>query len=294
MERNKYIGGSDIAKLAGCSQYGNETTVWLEKTGKTTSNVDNRFTTWGKKLEKTISEAFYEAHPELFKVSDNTGLKHDQYDFVGGECDGMYHDKATGLGGILEVKTTSQFKSEEWEEGKCPDAYMLQVQYYLSLTGYKEAHLVVLIGGSDYREVKIEADEKLQANLLKIAVNFWNSYVVTGICPPSDMLDADTLKALYPAEVPGKEITIDRPGFVEMLNERKAQLKELEKLIDEQENTIKTAMGDAELAIIDGKYPYKYATVTVNHKAKEAYTSSYRKLTAVKPKSQSHKKIEGV
>lgn len=286
-DRTKYIGGSDIAKLAGCSQYGNETTVWLEKTGKVTNNVDNRFTTWGKKLEKTISEAFYEAHPELFKVSDNTGLKHDKYDFIGGECDGMYHDKATGLGGILEVKTTSQFKQEEWQDGKAPDAYVLQVQYYLSLTGYKEAYLVVLIGGSDYRELKIEADPKLQANLTKIAVNFWNSYVVTGICPPSDMLDDSTLKLLYPVETAGKEIEITKgDNFIDRLHALKTQKTNIEKTIDEMESQIKTALGDAERCVIDGQYAYEYKTVVVNHKAKEAYQSSYRKLTYIKPNSK--------
>lgn len=280
MDRTKYIGGSDIAKLCGVSPYGNEATVWLEKTGKHQTSVDNRFTEWGKRLEKTIAQAFYDNHPEFSRVGENIGLKHDKYDFIGGEADSVYHNHE-GKGGVLEIKTASQYNDKEWEDGKCPDHYALQVQWYLMLAGYTEAYLVVLIGGSDYRELKIVANPELQNNMLSIACNFWFNYVVPNVMPPITEADDKTLKLLYPSEVANKMIVIkDRKNFCMCLKDLKLQKKEIEKQIEQAEGMVKAALGDAEIGVIDNLYVAEWKTIQMA--AYEVKATEYRKLT-IKP-----------
>jgi len=277
--RTKYIGGSDIAKLCGVSPYGNEATVWLEKTGKHQTSVDNRFTEWGKRLEETIKKAFYDNHPELLSTCTSRKYIHPKFDFIGGEVDDTYQDMTAPRNGVLEIKTTSQYNDKEWEDGKCPDHYALQVQWYLMLTGFTEAYLVVLIGGSDYREIKIVANPELQNNMLSIACNFWNNYVVPNVMPPITEADGDTLKLLYPKEVVSKAVIVKdyNADFVSKIKSKQTEIDKLLKEVEGMKNQIKSAIGDAAIGVIDGKWVAEYTTVDC-----AGYTvapKSYRKLT---------------
>lgn len=279
-DRKHYIGGSDAGKLCGVSQYGNEATVWLEKTGKGIPKVDNRFVEWGVRLEKVISEKFFEDHAELTKGESNKFFVHPTYDFIGGEVDCTYTDK-DGKQGVLEIKTTSQYNDKEWEEDKIPDSYALQTQHYLMISGFKEAWLVVLIGGSLYKEVKIIANPELHNNMISIYSNFWFNHVVPNVMPPITEADDKTLKLLYPSEVANKMIVIkDRKNFCMCLEDLKLQKKEIEKQIEQAEGMVKAALGDAEVGVIDNSYVAEWKTI--QRAAYEVKATEYRKLT-IKP-----------
>jgi len=276
-DRSKFIGGSDIAKILNLSPFGNATTVWLEKTQGKGNTFDNRFTEWGRRLERTISEAFYEAHPELTKIDDNERFVHETYDFIAGEVDGTYHTE-DGTIGVLEIKTTSQYNDKQWEEGKIPEHYELQTQYYLMLTGYSEAHIVVLIGGSDYRESLVKENKELQALMLSAACNFWFNYVVPKKAPPLVDPDLETCKALYPASN-GNQITIaDQAALIPTLLDLKVEIKELEKKEAELTAALQAIVGPNEIAITnDGQYVISWAEI--ERKGYEVKPTKYRKFS---------------
>jgi len=157
--------------------------------------------------------------------------------------------------GVLEIKTTSQYNDKQWEEGKIPEHYELQTQYYLMLTGYSEAHIVVLIGGSDYRESLVKENKELQALMLSAACNFWFNYVVPKKAPPLVDPDLETCKALYPTSN-GNQITIaDQAALIPTLLDLKVEIKELEKKEAELTAALQAIVGPNEIAITnDGQY----------------------------------------
>ena len=272
MDRTKYIGGSNIAAICGVSPWGNATTVWLEKTGQTQTKKDNAYLEWGKRLEAVVADKFFENHPEIKCTESNKRFTHPTYDFISGEVDRLYD------GGLLEVKTTNQYNKKDWDDGNIPDHYKMQVQWYLMLTGLKEAWLAVLIGGSDYREIFIEASPELQKLMLSMACDFWFNYVVPKKAPPLLNPDIETVKALYPTSN-GKQTTIaDQAQLIPTLLDIKAQIKELEEREKELTASIQSAVGEAEAAITnDGKYLVSWKTI--ERKGYEVKPSSYRKFT---------------
>lgn len=89
---------------------------------------------------------------------------------------------------IFEAKTTSAFKAGEWEDS-IPDAYQLQIQHYMAVTGYKAAYIAVLIGGNTFKWKCIERDDELISRLIQLESDFWQ-HVQDGTPPPLDGSDA--------------------------------------------------------------------------------------------------------
>ena len=53
-DRTKYLGGSDIGAILGFSKYRTALDVWLEKTGRVVSNVDNLPVRFGSFAEEFV------------------------------------------------------------------------------------------------------------------------------------------------------------------------------------------------------------------------------------------------
>ena len=272
MERSKYLGGSDIAALCGVSRYKGEYEVWLSKVSEAYQRKDTNACEWGRRLEKVVADKFAEEH--AFDLSPGRPIQHPNYAFIGGTPDFIYSE-ADGSQGVLEVKTTNAYNAHDWDNGDCPDEYRLQVQWYLMLTGLTFGYLAVLIGGQDYREVKVTAGPKLHKNLLTIATNFWHTYVETRTPPPCEMR-AETIALVYGKD-DGTTKQIAKPAsFVERLQEKKAQVKEIEADIEVMQNELKQALGDSTFGIIDNRFLVEWKTV--NRKGYEVKPTSYRQF----------------
>ena len=272
MERSKYIGGSDIAALCGVSRYKGEYEVWLSKTSEAYTKKESAAMEWGNRLEKVVADKFAENH--AFNLIQGRPIAHIDYSFVGGTPDFIYAE-ADGSQGVLEVKTTNQYNAKDWDNGECPDEYLLQLQWYLMLTGLTFGYLAVLIGGQDYREVKVTADPKLHKNLLTIATNFWHTYVETKTPPPCEM-KAETIALVYGRD-DGSTKQLSRPAsFVEQLQEKKAQAKELETKIKNMENELKQALGESTFGLIDNRFVVEWKTI--NRKGYIVEPTSYRQF----------------
>ena len=120
----------------------------------------------------------------------------------------------TGTDELLECKTCSAYKTEEWDfeyeeiteaDGtkkkvkveKIPQEYILQVMWYLGITGRKVGNIAVLIGGQKFRKRKIEFDQELFEAMVEAAKEFWQH--VQDNTPPAVMAaDGDVIEALYP------------------------------------------------------------------------------------------------
>lgn len=114
-------------------------------------------------------------------------LQHNEYPFLIADVDGITQDD-DGDPAILELKTASEYKRSEWEQG-VPNYYLTQVQHYLMVTGLKKAYVGVLIGGNTFSIKEVDADEAIQEMLLALEKDFW-SKVVNMVRPDIGASDA--------------------------------------------------------------------------------------------------------
>lgn len=208
MERKGYIGSSDIASCMGLSRWKTPYALWAEKTGLI--EPDDISDKWqvrvGNKLENAVAEFFTEETGKTVRRSPKIYV-HKDYPFLRAQVDRIVTGNDDEL---LEAKTCSPWKKDEWAGEEIPIEYILQVQFQLLVTGRSVGHIAVLIGNEDFKHKEIKADAELQKKMLSDALAFWK--MVEDKTPPmvtSD--DADTLLKVFPKE------TTD--AFVEGTNE---------------------------------------------------------------------------
>ena len=66
---------------------------------------------------------------------------------------------------FFEAKTVSQYREDEWKDGKIPTEYMMQVQHYLAVCNMQKAYIAALIGGNHFIYYTILRDEEMITDL---------------------------------------------------------------------------------------------------------------------------------
>jgi putative phage-type endonuclease len=199
------IGGSDIAPIAGLSQWESAITKWAKKTkqipDEITPNMSMRL---GTKLEAPILEIFTEEHPELTVYETGTWANKEN-PWARSNPDGLYQTE-DGSWGIVEVK----FSRDYWTG--VPQAYRAQVLWYMKVFGIKQAKLVAL-AGSSYQEYDIEWDE-FEAQILWDAAIRFREAVLEMKMPYWDGSNStlETIRTLSPG-ISDSEVDLDELGM---------------------------------------------------------------------------------
>ena len=301
--RHLYIGGSDIAKVMGLSRWGTPLSLWAEKTGKIPpkdlSNVEA--VELGNDLEDFVANKFSQKTGKAVRRSPKV-YQHPQYPYMVAHIDRL----VTGSDELLECKTCSFFKKDEWEGEEIPQEYILQVIWYLGITGRRIGHIAVLIGGQSFKYKQIEFDSELFDKMVEAAKDFWQHVQDD---TPVDIVatDDETLKDLYSNH---SEIMIDliptdeqTKKACDVLEEKVAYLQEIKmhiKQLQDEQKEIETSVKDIikdNLGIKTPKYiiTWKNQTTTKFDTAKlrqerpetfedYSYESSYRVMRISKNK----------
>jgi putative phage-type endonuclease len=163
-KRKRYIGGTDVSAILGMSPWRTPWDVWASKTGRAEDVRTSEAMRWGTALEPVVlAEYEFQTKTKLdlpgFVLDKNTP-------FFCANLDGArLKDRI-----IVEAKTANIRKAHEWgEEGtdQVPDAYRLQVMHYMHVLDFDEAHIPVLIGGSDFRIYVVKRDKEAEASIVK-------------------------------------------------------------------------------------------------------------------------------
>lgn len=166
--RRHGIGGSDVAPILGLSKWATPLDVYLAKIGEAPEIEETEVMRWGNLLEPVVRDEY--ARRTGREVDVPVGpISNPKYPFAIANLDGL-----TRCGRVVEVKTARS--GDGWGEegsGQVPDAYALQVQHYLLVTGAEVADVAVLIGGSDFRIYTLEADHALHEMLVEAEAAFW-------------------------------------------------------------------------------------------------------------------------
>lgn len=301
--RHLYIGGSDIASIMNLSRWKTPLKLWCEKTQKLPapdlSNVEA--VEMGTELEQFVADMFTKRTGKAVRRSPKV-YQHKDYPYMVAHVDRL----VTGTDELLECKTCSIFKKEEWENEEIPQEYILQVMWYLGITGRKIGHIAVLIGGQCFKYKQIEFDQELFDQMVECAKEFWE-HVQNNTPVPVVAEDDDTLKELYSSHsevmielMPTDADTLQTVEAFETaiahLQELKMHKANLDDEIKEEETKIKDIIKD-NLGIKTPKYVVTWKsqsktsldTKTLKAEKPEIYaeysqTSSYRVMRISKNK----------
>ena len=247
------IGGSDASIVCGINRYKSPVELWLDKTGQMPAQEAGEAAYWGTQLEGIVRNEFSK-RTGIFVAETHELLQSEEHPFMLANLDGVCDVPEYGPC-IFEAKTASAFKAGEWEDS-IPDAYQLQVQHYMAVTGYKAAYIAVLIGGNSFKWKCIERDDELIFMLIQLESDFWQ-HVQDGTPPPLDGSDAAAkfLADRFPASSPNSKIALPTSAVDLLLQYDDAcqQLEAINERKQQAENRLKEMMGDNEVGTVGGR-----------------------------------------
>lgn len=251
--RKQGIGGSDVSCLLGINKWKSEIQLWMDKTNQTNEvQEENEAMRWGHIMEPVIRNHFAEITGKPV-VQIAAILQHPEYPFMLADVDGVTIDE-NGEPAILEIKTASDFRRNDWDNG-VPAYYETQVQHYLCVTGMKMAYVAVLFDGNSFRIYEVYADEQLHSMLIAVEKDFWNK-VQNMIRPSMDGSDAakKLLDSIYRGGI-AEEIVLptDAIEYVDLYIEACAEEESAKAKKQDASNHLKELMGDFDKAKCMGR-----------------------------------------
>ena len=289
--RKQGIGGSDASVVCGINRYKSPVELWMEKTDQMPSQEAGEAAYWGTQLEPFVRAEFTK-RTGIEVIHTMQLLQSEEHPFMLANLDGICDVPDVGKC-IFEAKTASAYKASEWED-TIPDEYMLQVQHYMAVTGYRGTYIAALIGGNSFKWKFVERDEELISMLIELESNFWH-HVEELTVPP---LDGSTASAKFLADrfhdsIPKSHITLPDTAadLLAQYDEACEQLEIVTERKQKAENLLKEMMGENEVGTTgDRIVTWKSVsqerldskTLKAEHPAlykKYANKSSYRRFT---------------
>jgi putative phage-type endonuclease len=247
--RRKGIGGSDASVICGINRFRSPVELWMDKTGQLPYDEAGEAAYWGTRLESLVRSEFTK-RTDIEVSEENRMLQSEEHPFMLANLDGICEHPIYGPC-VFEAKTASAYKSDDWED-KIPDEYMLQIQHYMSVTGFKGCYIAVLIGGNRFKWKFIERDEELIEMLIRLETEFWE-LVQTNTPPSLDGSDASVkfLSKRFPDSVPLSKIELpdNAVKLIKQYDDACEQLEEVTERKQEAENLLKEMIGENESGI---------------------------------------------
>lgn len=243
--RKTGLGGSDAGAVCGLDPYSSAMKVFRDKTSDDVEELDTEAVRIGHDLEQYVAERFTEATGLRVRRS-NFMYRSTEHPFMIADVDRLVIGEDAGL----ECKTASAYNADKWAEGDIPLHYVMQCYHYMAVTGKRVWYIAALILGRGFVYRKLEWDDRLIGELIRMEEAFWNRHVLTGQIPPPDGSKAcDEVIEKYFGSAKAGEMALT--GFDGRLERRREILKEIAGLETEKkqiEQEVKLAMGEYELA----------------------------------------------
>jgi len=248
--RKSGIGGSDASVVCGISRYKSLIELWMEKTNQLTYHEAGEAAYWGIQLESLVKSEFTKRTGIEVKTV-NQLLKNKEYPFMLANLDGTCEHPDYGTC-VFEARTASAYKSSEWEDS-IPDEYMLQIQHYMAVTGYKGTYIAVLIGGNTFRWKFVERDEELISMLIQLETDFWE-HVKSAVPPALDGSEASAefLAKKFPDSIKKSQITLpdNAKDLIHQYNTACEKLKSITEEKQKAKNLLKQIIGENEIGTV--------------------------------------------
>ena len=257
LDRNKYIGGSDIGAILGLSRFRSPLEVWMEKTGKEVKKLDSLPLRFGSFAEEFVASEYARSTGFLL-IHDESTYVHPEHSFMSAHMDRFVLEDSSSSSPtrILECKTANPFSAGDWGEvgsDEVPLSYLCQCLWYMAITNINIVDLAVLFGNSDFRIYEISRDLELESTILQKANFFWNEHVLRDVPPPAQSeADCQTLfsKGDPTKSVEAKAETLELTKRLQQLH---SEIDVREGEISSIKQSIMRQMGEAETLTYQGK-----------------------------------------
>jgi len=245
--RKQGIGGSEVSAILGLSDFSSPYKIWLNKTGRESFPVDNKYTRAGLILESAVADYFeQETQYRVIKASaKQQTVIHPKFRFAVGTPDRRYVQNSKK--GILECKTTQRTYDS------VPDGWFIQLQWYLGIVGMPFGSVAWLEHGLDFKYREYEYDPEFFDYLIGAVSKFWNENVLKDV--PPDPINSADVELMFSRHRDGAvmEATPEiLSAYHELVTTREA-IKSLETTETELTELIKTVMRDNEIIQSSGK-----------------------------------------
>lgn len=281
------IGGSDIGPIMGLSPYTSPLKIYNDKTTLTKTEYSpetlERFH-FGHALEDVVAQEFSKRNNLDLYNYEGTVAKPD-IPWMLANVDRFILDESGDITGILECKTADSSQKSKWLNGDIPEIYLLQVHWYMYITGLKYAYIACLIGGYTYVDYLIHYNSQYMQTIIVAASDFWFSHILASQPPLMTGCEDENniLNSKYPKAKPNTELWLDTVDFdLEKIEEIKAQIKRLEMDLNKHQNIVKELMQDAETGFTtEYKVTWKQQTIcrVDTARLKEEQPDIYKKYT---------------
>lgn len=243
--RKQGIGGSDAGAICGLNPYRTAIQVYQDKVSDVCEDIDNEAMRQGREFEDYVARRFMEATGKKVRRA-NAMFRSKDHPFMLADVDRMIVGENAGL----ECKTASPYMAEKWKDGKIPLSYQIQCHHYMAVCGADAWYIAVLIYGREFKYYRIERDEELIADLIRVEQDFWENNVQKRVMPaPDGSKVADSVIAEYYKDSVAESIRLT--GFDEKLRRRQELVEVIGRMETEKnqiEQEVKMYMGTAEVA----------------------------------------------
>jgi putative phage-type endonuclease len=253
--RAEGLGASEVPTALGLNPFQSAAELAAVKRGELPAFEGNEFTRWGQRLEKPIAEEWLERHAgEGVGIFTPGTLRHPTCPVLLASPDRVVVPNGRRARdawlSLLEIKAVSAYRAGEFGEAadEIPEAYLVQVQVQLEVTGLEKATLVPLLGGNAYREYPQTRDREFGGQLVQFAEKWWADHVVQGLPVPVDGSEASSsyLRRRFPAEAgPLLDPTPELEQLVQRLKDARLVLRTAEAEESAAGNALRALLGEA-------------------------------------------------
>jgi len=202
-DRKDGLGGSDSPIVLNVSPFKTRKQLWQEKLGLVEQEEEKPIMKRGHYMEDKVAD-MYEGLTGLKTRKVLQRIIHPKYPFLFAHVDRVIEGDKRGPG-VLEVKCPGSMVARKCDRDGMQEYYIIQIQHYLGVTGYKWGVIVVL----DYDNWKIvpyeaQPDKDLINIIFNEDIKFWE-FVKSGEEPtePEVQIEAGDLN-------PGEAVNMDK------------------------------------------------------------------------------------
>lgn len=242
--RRSCIGGSDWASILGIEgAYSTPLEVWRSKVEPLEDEPSTYAQERGDALEPFVVRWFGRETGRDVVVNPKVGSgEHTLPSWWQCQIDAMVYEDLAAI--PLEAKTATVRKRGEWGESgtdQVPLRYVVQVMAQIAYLGATHGYLAVDIGGDEFRNYRIERDDRLIAHMLAKGTEFW--HLVETKTPPAPTSSAEA-NLVWSTHEPGEYLEADgqAQALLRAIAEHKAEEKRRAELREKLELELKSML----------------------------------------------------
>ncbi|MGW2720796.1 YqaJ viral recombinase family nuclease [Streptomyces sp. NPDC001492] len=293
--RRSGIGSSDVPAILGLVEQNPPIKVYYDKLGYDVDdageaaywgtvneeNVARRWAMQNRSVIRRVGLVAHQDHPHWMTTLDRRVT----------ECP---LDSSEQAPCALEIKTRSAFKSAQWHAG-APDDVTAQVLWQIAVNGYEHMHYAVLIGGNDYHQGVIRADQYTDVldDITTAVDKFWTEHVQAQV-PPAPDGDGEAvtrvLRRLHPTRSGAVDVDMHPDAYDALCDYNRHQRAEAaaKKAKNQAKARMVAALGDAQEALLSGERAYSLEPTNAAPKVDfelmaERYPDAYAACVAPNP-----------